>query len=377
LARLGASVVVLERRTIGWGASGRNGGFVLPGFKVEIGALARKLGFDEARRLLRLSLEAVAYLEEVIAEEGIDCDYSRCGGVTLAAKAGHLRGLSESSRLLREVLGYETEVLGPHDLAAEIGSARYHGGLLDPGAGSLHPGRYVEGLARAAERAGAGLVEGAEVRGVGRERDLFVLDTSRGTLRSSEVLVATNGYTGPAFPRLQRRLVPVGIYLIATAPLDPSVASRLVPRGRVLSDTKNLLYYFRLSPDRRMVFGGRAAFTPTPVARSAAVLTGAMAEVFPELAGTRIDYAWGGQVAFALDQMPHAGRLDGLHYALGYAGHGVAMSTWLGARMGEALGGGEPMPHLTSPFRAVPCYRGRPWFLPLVGGYYRIRDWMG
>ena len=376
LARIGASVTVLERHSIGWGASGRNGGMVLSGYKPATAQLGRKLGVDEARRLFRLSLEAVACLEAVIADEGIACDYARCGGVTLAAKPGHLRGLSEDSHFLRTAMDYETHVLGPGDLAGEIGSTRYHGGLLDAGAGSLHPGRYARGLAAAAARAGATVIEGAEVYGVSREDGLLALDTSRGAHWAGEVLVATDGYTGSAFPRLQRRIVPVGSYLIATRPLDPAVASRLIPRGRVLSDTKNLLYYFRLSPDGRMVFGGRAAFTPTPVARSAVVLEAAMVEVFPELAATAIEYAWGGQVAFATDQMPHAGRLDGLHYAMGYAGHGVAMSTWLGARMGEALGGSAPMPQITTPFRAVPCYRGRPWFLPLVGGYYRLRDWM-
>jgi glycine/D-amino acid oxidase-like deaminating enzyme len=375
LARRGASVTVLERHTIGWGASGRNGGFVLPGYKPEIEALARKHGLEEARRLFRLSLDAIAYLESLIAEEGIACDYRRCGTVTLAARPGHLRSLTDNARFQKESLEYDTHVLGVAELREEIGSARYHGGLLDPGAGSLHPGRYLLGLAASAERAGAVLLEVVEVRSVRRDRDSgHLIETSRGVLRARDVLVATNGYTGPAFPELQRRVVPVGSYIIATVPLDPAFSARLIPRGRVLSDTKNLLYYFRLSPDRRMVFGGRAAFTPMPVARAGALLVRAMTEVFPELSGAKIEYAWGGRVAFALDHMPHAGLLGGLHYALAYAGHGVAMSTWLGARMGDAIAGAGPMPILTAPFRAVPLYRGKPWFLPLVGAYYRVKD---
>ena len=359
---------------MGWGASGRNGGFVLPGYKPEIEHLARKYGLEEARRLFQLSLEAIAYLESVIAEERIACDYSRCGTVTLAAKPSHLRWLADSARLSRDSFGYETHLLGPAELREEIASPRYHGGLLDPGAGALHPGRYVRGLAAAAEHAGATLVEDAEVRGVRRDGNAFLIETSRGALRADEVLVATNGYTGRAFPELRRRVVPVGSYIVATTPLEEGLAARLIPRGRVLSDTKNLLYYFRLSPDRRMVFGGRAAFTPMPVAKAADLLGRAMVEVFPELRRTEIAYAWGGQVAFALDQMPHAGSLSGLHYALGYAGHGVALSTWLGARMGEALAGVGPMPSLTTPFRAVPLYHGWPWFLPLAGAYYRVKD---
>jgi glycine/D-amino acid oxidase-like deaminating enzyme len=379
LARHGADVTVLERHTIGWGASSRNGGFVLPGFKPDVEVLARQLGVAEARRLFQLSVQAVHGLEALIAEESIDCGYVRCGTVVLAARAGHLAGLERSRRFLREELGHDTTVLGASELRAEIGSARYHGGLLDPFAGSVQPALLVRGLARAAERAGARLVEGAEVQKVERRGGEYVVTTATGAIRAREVLVATNGYTGAAVPALRRRVVPVGSYLIATAPLEPALAARLMPRGRVLSDTKNLLYYFRLSPDGRMVFGGRAAFTPTPVARSAEILARGMAEVFPELAGVPVEYAWGGQVAFTLDQMPHAGRLDdeGVHYALGYGGHGVAMATWLGARMGEALAGAGEIPRLTAPFRPVPLYAGTPWFLPLVGGYYRMRDWMG
>ena len=177
-------------------------------------------------------------------------------------------------------------------------------------------------------------------------------------------------------PTLRRRVVPVGSYLIATAPLAPALAERLIPRRRVLSDTKNLLYYFRLSPDGRMVFGGRAAFTPTPVARSAEILARGMVEVFPELADTPLEYAWGGQVAFTLDQMPHAGRLDGAHYALGYGGHGVAMATWLGARMGEALAGGRRSRASRRRSGRCRCTKGRRGSSPSSGGYYRVRDWL-
>ena len=381
LARRGADVTVLERYTLGWGASSRNGGFVLPGFKPDVEVLARKLGLAEARRLFRLSVEAVEGLEALIAEEAIECAYARCGTVVLAAAPGHLAGLERSRRFLRVELGHETTVLGPAELRGEIGSARYHGGLLDPLAGSVQPAALLRGLAGAAERAGARLVEGVEVRAVARRGSGVELATSSGIIAARDVLVATNGYTGPAVPALQRRVVPIGSHLIATAPLDPALARRLIPRARVLSDTKNLLYYFRLSPDGRMVFGGRAAFTPTPIARTAAILARGMVEVFPELKEAPVEYAWGGQVAFTLDQMPHAGRLggrlDGVHYCLGYGGHGVALATWLGARLGDALAGAGELPRLTQPFRAVPLYHGTPWFLPLVGGYYRVRDWVG
>jgi glycine/D-amino acid oxidase-like deaminating enzyme len=334
------------------------------------------MGIAEARRLFELSLQAVGALEATIAQEAIDCGYSRCGSVVLAARPGHVAGLERSRRFLRAELAHETVVLGPAELRDEIGSMRYYGGLLEPFAGSVQPAALLRGLAAAAERVGARLIGGVAVRRVARGRGLTVT-TDRGTLTARDVLVATNGYTGPAVPALQRRVVPVGSYLIATAPLGEAVAARLIPRRRVLSDTKHLLYYFRLSPDGRLVFGGRAAFTPTPPSRSAAILRRGMVEVFPDLAGVSVEYAWSGQVGFTLDQMPHAGVLDGIHYALGYGGHGVALATWLGARMGDALAGAGTIPRLTAPFRPVPLYGGTPWFLPFVGGYYRMRDWLG
>jgi len=145
----------------------------------------------------------------------------------------------------------------------------------------------------------------------------------------------------------------------------------------VVSDTKNLLYYFRLSPDNRMVFGGRASFTPASTKRSARILAAGMREVFPELSGATVEYAWSGKVAYPMDHLPHAGRLDGVHYSMGYCGHGVALATYLGTRMGEVLLGTGEVPDLGGKrFKAIPFFNGFPWFLPFVGGYYRTRDWL-
>ena len=377
LARHGASVTVLERHRIGWGASGRNGGFVLPGYQPDPECLVRRYGRERARALFADSLDALGYLEHLIAEEAMDCGYARRGAVTLAGRRGHLRDLERSRRTLREEFGHQTEVLSAADLREEIDSRRYHGGLLDPAAGGLHPARYCAGLAAAATRAGAVIVEGVEVLGVDRVGGRITLRTSAGPMHTAGVLVATNGYTGAAFPQLRRRVVPIGSYVVATARLAPSVARGLLPRGRVMSDSWNLLHYFRLSDDGRMVFGGRASFTPTGIARSARILAAAMHRVFPSLASVPIEFAWSGRVAFTRDRMPHAGYIEGTHYALGYAGHGVALSTWLGAGMGEALAGRRPIPALTGQaLRPVPLYRGTPWFLPAVGGYYRMKDWL-
>jgi glycine/D-amino acid oxidase-like deaminating enzyme len=378
LARRGVDATVLERHTLGWGASSRNGGFVLPGFKPEMEELAQRLGAERAGRMFQLSLDAMRYLANLIEEEGIACDFSHCGAVTLAAKASHMPGLEQSGRFMREQLGYNTELLQREDLGQEIGSTRYYGGLLDPGGCSLQPAKYVQGLALAAQRAGARLLENAQVTRVRRVQGGFEVRTAQGTVRAREVLAATNGYTPAALGRLRRRVIPIGSNQIATVPLDEDLARQLVPRGRVFSDTKNLLYYFRLSPDRRMVFGGRASFTPVGTRRIAQILAAGMSEVFPELSGAPVEYAWSGKVAYPVDHLPHAGRLDGIHYAMGYCGHGVALATYLGSRMGEVIAGVGNVPDLgTLRFRAVPFFNGVPWFLPLVGGYYRVRDRLG
>jgi glycine/D-amino acid oxidase-like deaminating enzyme len=298
--------------------------------------------------------------------------------VTLAAKPKHLPALEESGRFLRERLGYETRLLGRDEVRQEIGSDRYFGALVDPNGWALQPAKYVRGLALAAQRAGARLQEETEVTGVRPVNGGYEVATARGVLRAREVLAATNGYTAAALPALRRRVIPIGSYQIATASLAPELARRLVPRGRVFSDTKNLLYYFRLSPDGRMVFGGRASFTPAGTRHSAKILAAGMREVFPDLARTEIEFAWSGKVAYPIDHLPHAGRLDGVYYAMGYCGHGVALATYLGSRMGDVIAGDGEIPDLgTSRFRAIPLFTGFPWFLPLVGGYYRVRDWLG
>ena len=201
-----------------------------------------------------------------------------------------------------------------------------------------------------------------------------------GDVSAKDVFIATNGYTGPATPALRRRLIPIGSYIIATAPLSEAIAARLLPKRRMVFDSRHFLHYFRVTADRRLLFGGRAEFSgPTleSAGRATAILHHGMTSIFPELSGTPIDYSWSGHVAFTRDQMPHAGRLDGMYYAGGYCGHGIAMATYLGGLMARRIAG-ETFEHplIDRPFPAVPFYDGRPWFLPMVGAYYRFRDWV-
>jgi len=382
LARRGATVVVLEAETPGWGASSRNGGMVLTGLKPEIGALLRRYGLAVARELFATSLAAIETVAELVTQERIDCDFHRPGHLLVAAKASHLAGLTDHARLLQEHFGHPVRIVPRGELRSELGSDLFHGGLIDPSSAALDPARYAAGLLKAAEHAGAEVHQHTRVEHIRREGSRFLLDTPRGSLRAAEVLIATNGYTGAATPALRRRIIPIGSYIIATEPLDPRLAADLIPHRRMVFDTRHYLHYFRLSPDRRLLFGGRAAFFPpgpATLARSAAILRRDLVRVFPQLEAAAIEYAWGGRLGFCFDRLPHFGRLEGLHYALGYAGHGVALATHLGQLAARMLAG-EPITHplaeLEFPTAPLGLYRGRPWFLPLAGAWYKLLDWI-
>jgi glycine/D-amino acid oxidase-like deaminating enzyme len=379
LSHGGARVVVLEREVVGWGASSRNGGQVLTGLKPDPATLVERYGEGRARQLFDAAREAIARLEALLAEEGIACGYTRSGHVQAAWKPSHFEAFRHEQALLARVFDHTVHLVSRAEQKRELGSDAYHGLLLDEASGALNPALYLRGLAAAARRAGATIVEDAAVARITRA-DGFVIETSRGVVRARDVLMATNGYTNGACPPLQRRLIPIGSYIIATEPLAPADADRLLPTRRMAFDSKNFLYYFRLTADRRLLFGGRAEFgrpDAGAVRRAAAILHGGMVSVFPDLAAVRLDYAWGGTVAFTRDQLPHAGVLDGVHYAAGYCGHGIAMATCLGEQIARRLAGEQvSSPFVDRDFPAIPIYDGRPWFLPLVGAYYQVKDWL-
>jgi glycine/D-amino acid oxidase-like deaminating enzyme len=380
LARGGKAVVVLERETPGWGASSRNGGFVLPGFKRGLSTIARKWGQPAARRLFAESLESITDLELLIAEENISCQFSRVGLLTVAESTRQLDDLAREQDQLESIAKHPTRLVRRPEIAEEIGTARYVGGLIDESAGSVHPGQLFTGLLEAARRAGATFCFPVEATNIaGRAGDCTVV-TSAGSVRAHHVLVATNGYSGPVSPAFRRRVIPIGSHIIATAPLDPDLCRRLIPRNRVVSDSRHLLHYFRLSPDHRLVFGGRAVFRPDRSGadqQAAAILGRDMVDLFPELTSTPVDLAWSGNVAFTRDQMPHVNTSAGVLSAGGYCGHGVAMAIYLGNRIGRHLAEGIELPLLASlKFPPIPLYRGTPWFLPAVGAWYRMLDWM-
>ena len=386
LSKAGAKVAVIEAESVGWGASSRNGGMVLTGLKLPVGKLVAKYGPEVSRKLYAASLASIDCVERIVNEEGIDCDFVRSGHLVVACTRAHFDEFRRSAEGLARDFRHAVRIVARRDLSSEIGSPIYYGGLVDEASAGLNPAKYVAGLARAAERAGATLHEQTRVERIERAAKAgvngFRLITTRGKLWARDIFVATSGYTGRATPALRKRIIPIGSYIIVTESLSEDLACHLSPRNRMIYDSKNFLHYFRITPDNRMLFGGRAAFlpeTPDTIRQSAKILRQGMLRVFPALRDVAIEYAWGGTLDFTFDMLPHAGKIDGLYYAMGYAGHGVAMATYLGTKMAETIAGGrDENPFSTLPFPGAPLglYNGTPWFLPFVGAWYKLLDWI-
>lgn len=379
LARRGADTVLLEKTEVGDGASGRNGGMCTTGLAISFSLAVERYGAERAARMFRAYNDAIDCVERLVAEERIDCAFSRAGRLTVAAKPAHLERFARAKALLEKHAGQETVLVPKSELRAELGGDHYHGGWLDPLGSGLHVGRFVRGLAQAAVRAGAAVHERTPVTSVrrvrGQQHDVV---TPAGTIRADQVLVATGSRTDGAFAHFRRRIVPVGSYIIVTEPLPRDLIDELIPRRRMVSDTLNFTYYFRITPDDRMLFGGRARFTsadPSADAKSGRILRRGMSTVFPQLRDARIDYCWGGLVDLTRDRLPHAGEHEGLFYSMGHNGHGVQMSTYMGQRMAEVMAG-RPEANVWEglDWPTIPGRFALRWGLPLVGAYYRLQD---
>jgi glycine/D-amino acid oxidase-like deaminating enzyme len=386
LARGGAKVAVLEAETIGWGASSRNGGMVLTGLKLGVNKLISLYGRERAQRIYAASLATIDCVEQLVSDERIDCDFARSGHLEVACKQKHFDDYARQVEVIAREFNHQLRIVPRHELQSEIGSSIYYGGMVDEVSAGLNPARYVAGLALAAMKAGATVLENTRVLKIDRKARQgtpgWRISTSRGVLWARDVFVGTSGYTGPAIPALRKKLIPIGSYIITTEVLPEALARELSPRNRMIYDSKNYLYYYRLTPDHRMLFGGRAAFFPeteNSIRQSAEILRRGMIDVYPQLRDVKVEFVWGGTLDFAFDIMPHAGQMDGIYYAVGYAGHGVAMATWQGQQMARMIAGEKPEnPFVGIPFPGAPLglYNGTPWFLPLAGAWYKFLDWV-
>jgi glycine/D-amino acid oxidase-like deaminating enzyme len=386
LAKRGVNVAVLEAETFGWGASSRNGGMVLTGMKLPVPALIKRYGKETVRKMYAASLDSIDCVEQIVHEEKIDCNFSRCGHLEVACKRAHFDGYEESVALVKREFNHELRIVPKVELRGEIGADIYFGGMVDETSAGLNPARYVAGLAHAAERAGACLYDHTRVTSVEPENSnkarKFRLHTSRGAIAAREVILASGAYTTDASPALRKKIIPIGSYIIATEVLPGDLARELSPRNRMIYDSKHFLYYYRLTPDNRMLFGGRAAFFPeteNTVRQSAEILRRGMIDVYPQLRHARVEFVWGGTLDFTLDVMPHTGKIDGMYFAAGFAGHGVAAATWFGTKLAGLICGDPneiPFDGIRFPAAPLGLRSGNTWALPLAGAWYRLLDFL-
>lgn len=385
LAKRGVRVAVLEAETLGWGASCRNGGMVLTGMKLPVPTLIARYGRELVRQMYAASLESIDLVEQIVNEEKIECSFARCGHLEVACKQAHFDAYAEAAERIKREFNHELRIISKGELRSEIGSDIYYGGLVDETSAGVNPAQYVTGLAKAAQRTGASLYNHTRVAGVTPEVSngsrKFRVRTSRGSLLAKEVLLASGAYTTSATPALRKKVIPIGSYIIATEVLPADLARELSPRNRMIYDSKHFLYYYRLTPDNRMLFGGRAAFFPeseSTVRESAEILRQGMIGVYRQLRGTKVEFVWGGTLDFTLDVMPHAGKIDGMHFAVGFAGHGVAAATWMGVKLAAVICGDlddNPFSRISFPGAPIGLRSGNTWALPLAGMYYRVLDY--
>jgi len=378
LADRGFSVVLLEAHEVGWGASGRNGGQALAGLACDQDVIEAQLGRTAARAVWDMTLEAVALIGQRIERFGIDCDW-RAGYLSLAVgerKASELRRWHER---MQADYGYETRWIGPNELPQWIASPRFHSGLHDPLSGHLHPLKYSLGLARAAAELGVRIFEHSGVVALDPGSTARVR-TDAGSVSASHVLLAGNVYLQGLAPALERRVMPVGTYIVASEALDPALARTLVPSGSAVCDTNFVLDYFRPTADHRMLYGGRVSYSTTTPMNLAGSMQRRMARTFPQLAGTKVEYAWGGFVDISMNRAPDFGRLAGqanVYYLQGFSGHGLALTGLAGKLVAEAIAGDAERFDTFARIRHRSFPGGRLLRTPaLVAGmaYYRLRD---
>lgn len=315
LQQKGYNTIVLEQEMVGWGASGRNGGMLLPGYKPTLVELAQKWGIDEAKQLNELSMDSLKLVEQLIKDYQIDCSLQKSGHAVAAFKPKHLDGLKKESDFINKHFGYETTVLEKNQMSDVIHSSLYHGCLVDPMSYSFHPLNYVLGLAEAAESLGALIYEKSKVLHVKRDSGYVQVLTPTGSVTAKEIIMATDAYSGKLIKPLHKGILSITSRMIATEVLPNELIKKLLPDGRMVFDTSNFLYYLRRTPDSRIAFGG-GDIIPNNDEKVFSQVYNSMIKVFPELAGYKVDYRWSGLIGVTRDMFPVLGRLeDGTFFA--------------------------------------------------------------
>jgi glycine/D-amino acid oxidase-like deaminating enzyme len=377
LARAGRSVLVLEAGALGQGASSRNAGYVGRTLKHRFSKLIEMLGLEQAIRIYRELQGAFEAVVTTIRAESIECGFAVRGRFIPAPSPAHYEGLAREFEAQARHLGVEFEMVPRSQQHRELGSDRYHGGAVIADLAGLHPALYHAGLLRSAAAAGVSFAAHTPVQEIRRSEEGCILASARGAVRAGEVIVATNGYTGPVTPWFARRIVPFDAYMIATQPIWPEVMDRVLPTRRTCIDWNNDALYIRPSPDlTRVLFGGLTGTRPGDLRLKAARLEQTLKQTFPDLSGTALAHIWTGRCAATFDMFPHLKREGPITYVGGYCFAGVPMGTWLGRKAALGVLGSPEARTVFSElsFRSLPLHRGGSWFVPAVMAYYRWQD---
>ncbi len=379
-ARGGRDTVVLDAEDAGFGCSSRNGGQISTSVKPRYAELLPQYGHDLAFRIAKEGQNSLAWIGDFIASENIDCDFRIAGRFHAAHNPARYEALAQSLKEQPKGLEIAAHLVPRAEQRNELGTDAYYGGVVYEQHASVDPGRLHQGMLDRVLAAGARVVPHCAATTIQPDGGGFRVAHAQGTISARNVVVATNGYTGALTPWLRRRVIPIGSYIIATEPLPSETMARLMPKQRVVSDTRKVVFYYRPSPDgQRILFGGRVSHNETNPRISGPRLHADMVQLFPELASVKISHSWMGFVAYTFDHMMRAGVHEGVHYALGYCGSGVGMAGYLGMRIGQqVLGRKEGATAFDNlPFNTRPLYYGNPWFLAPSIMYYRWCDKRG
>jgi len=375
----GNSVIVLDANHPGWGASGRNGGQVIPGLKYLPEEIIQQFGIDPGEKIVSFAGRTADAVFEIIKRYNIDCDAIRGGWIEPAYRARSLKALSAKTSQW-QARNADVELLDKKAVANATGSEVFIGGFYDRRAGSVQPLKYSLGLGEAARRLGAKIFSHVTVSSVDKQADRFVVETNKGQVRADRVLICTNGYTDPSFGPIGRSVAPVASIQIATDPLSVNLRQSIMPGDISGSDTNRLLVYFRLDAEGRFLIGGRGATFASGLERLFPQLQTHAVKMFPELAGLDWPYRWGGLLALTADHYPHIHEpVPGLVMAMGYYGRGVALATQWGAAISEYAMSGDinllPIP--ITPIRKYPFHRLRTVGIEVAAFWYGFLDRIG
>jgi glycine/D-amino acid oxidase-like deaminating enzyme len=382
LAGAGAKCLVLEANDVGWGASGRNGGMVVPRFKHTFPELAKRYGAPIAIDMYHAAHRAVDLIEAIVHDEGMDCGFSRCGHLTpfVQEQTGR-RFEADAMWLASEVADNAPRILDRAEIERRSGSTFYRGAYFEPRGGAIHPLRFCRQLATAVTQRGGRIHVHTPVLSFSSDGAFTTVRTPRATVKARKLLLATNAYTDltGAGDEVKRRIVPVTSSLIATEPLNPAIRATVLPLGNVVTDAKRLTNYFRISDDGRMIFGGRGGASNKESSRIYRRLAREMEQIYPSLCGQRVEYKWSGRVAVTLDGLPHVGKIaESTFFAMGYNGRGIALSILLGQMLAD-LSRGEAVATrpLIDPLQPISFHAFRLPGKKIVMTYYKALDALG